>query len=120
MSHTPPTSPPARPVVPIGLGSVAGYGAGVTALVAAFVDAIVGSSVDVDTRTLIISGISALVLTSLGRMFQAGMALLREKHVLPPEPVGTRFSGQGGYGAVELVVALLVVLILIFVLLRVA
>lgn len=65
------TAPP-RWTPPIGLGTVAGFGTGSTSLVAALVDAIVGGGIDSDTRTLIVSGLAAIVLTALGRMYQAG------------------------------------------------
>jgi hypothetical protein len=66
-----PTAPP-RWTPPVGLGTVSGYSAGVLALVGAVVDAIAGENIDADTRTLLVTGIAAVVFTSLGRMYQAG------------------------------------------------
>jgi hypothetical protein len=82
------------------------------------VDAIVGPGVDSDTRTLIVSGVAALVLTALGRMFQSGMAYLSHHGVRLPSP----FNSEGGQtNAVTLLVyalVLVVVVVLIIWLLR--
>jgi hypothetical protein len=58
-----PTAPP-RWTPPVGLGTVSGYSAGVLALVGAVVDAIAGENIDADTRTLLVTGIAAVVFTS--------------------------------------------------------
>lgn len=109
-----PTSPPTPPIVPWGPGSSIGVGAGVLSLVTALVDAIAGEGVDADTRTLIISGVAALVLTALGRMFQAGMAFL-SNHGLPvpmPPKVGSLRS-ERGQSPVALLLYLLVIVVVI-------
>jgi hypothetical protein len=121
-----PKSPPTFPVVPWGPGSSIGVGSGVLSLVAALVDAVAGEGVDADTRTLIISGVAALVLTSLGRMFQAGLAYLKGHGVNvptyePPSGVGTTLRSERGQSnpvsiLLWLLVAVVIVVLLIWLL----
>jgi hypothetical protein len=122
-----PKSPPTFPVVPWGPGSSIGVGSGVLSLVAALVDAVAGEGVDADTRTLIISGVAALVLTSLGRMFQAGLAYLKGHGVNVPtyEPpsggLGTTLRSERGQSnpvsiLLWLLVAVVIVVLLIWLL----
>lgn len=114
-----PTSPPTPPVVPWGPGSSIGVGSGVLALVGALVDAIAGEGVDADTRALIVSGVAALVLTALGRMFQAGMAYLSRHGVNVPVTSQT-VPFRSERGQVNLLVVAILVVVLVIVVLALA
>jgi putative exporter of polyketide antibiotics len=75
--------------VDVGLLTHTGIGATLLLWVGALVDAIAGSGLDSDTRTMIVSGAVTLVSVILSRGYQAGK-LIAAKHGidLPDDPLG--------------------------------
>lgn len=77
--------------VDVGLLTQTGLGSTVLLWIGALVDAIAGETVDADTRTLIISGVVALVGVILSRGYQAGKLIAAKHGVdLPSDPLGPR------------------------------
>jgi hypothetical protein len=76
------TPQPPKGGVPFGPASKAGTAGTLVLLVAALLDAIVGDSIDADTRLLIAGGVATLITTVFGRMLQAALARVGESRSL--------------------------------------
>jgi hypothetical protein len=74
--------------VPVGLLTKTGLGTALLMAVLAVVDAVVGDTIDADTRLLIASAVASTIATVLARAYQAGK-LLAAKHgvELPDQPL---------------------------------
>jgi hypothetical protein len=80
---------PSPSKVDVGLLTKTGLGATVVMWLGALVDAIAGETVDADTRTLIVTGVIALVSVVLSRGYQAGKLIAAKHGVdLPVDPLG--------------------------------
>lgn len=77
-----PTAPPAAPVIPVGLGTLVGLGAGTSQWVAAIVAAIANGDHSITTITLIVTGAATVITTLAGRFAQAHAAI-KSRALLP-------------------------------------
>lgn len=70
-----PTAPPAAPVIPVGLGTFVGLGAGTGQWVAAILAAVLNGDHSITTITLILTGAATVITTLAGRFAQAHAAI---------------------------------------------
>lgn len=77
-----PTAPPAAPVIPVGLGTLVGLGAGTGQWVAAILAAVLDGDHSITTITLIVTGAATVITTLAGRFAQAHAAI-KSRNLLP-------------------------------------
>jgi hypothetical protein len=92
MSDTSLANRPAVEPVPdrpsIGLLTKTGFGTAIVMAVLALIDAIVGDSIDADTRLLIATSVASVIATILARGYQAGQLIAAKYGVkLPDQPL---------------------------------
>jgi hypothetical protein len=87
-----PTAPPAAPVIPVGLGTFVGLGAGTGQWVAAILAAVLNGDHSITTITLIVTGAATVITTLAGRFAQAHAAIKSRAFL----PVAQTILGKAG------------------------